>query len=409
MAGAQASAEVPPLPDKPSIAVLPFENMSGDPEQEYFADGMAEDIITALSRIDMLFVIARNSSFTYKGRAVDIRQVARELGVRYVLEGSVRRAGNRVRITGQLIEADSGAHLWADKFDGELEEIFDLQDRIAESVVGVLEPTLRSAEIERARRKRPENLDAYDLYLQAIPMVFSFRADENQRAIDLLDRAIGLDPKLAASLALKAWCMTQRIAAGWSVLTPEFQAEAVALARAAIAADDQHAIALATAGFALTAIGKDHPAGVAAVRRALDLNDNSAYICMHAGYVLNFDDQPEEAITLLERARRLSPIDPLNYHFLQGIAASQMVARRPQEAYEYGLRSVAENGNWNVSNRFLASACGHLGRIDEGKQYLSRIDTKDTISSLRAWIPYRSKETLEYFLDGLRKVGHSEE
>jgi adenylate cyclase len=409
MAGAPTSTEVPALPDKPSIAVLPFENMSGDPEQEYFADGMAEDIITALSRIDMLFVIARNSSFTYKGRAVDIRQVARELGVRYVLEGSVRRAGDRVRITGQLLEAESGSHLWADKFDGALEDIFELQDQIAESVVGILEPTLRTAEIERSRRKRPENLDAYDLYLQATPMVFSFRADENQRAIDLLDRAIELDPNMAASLAFKAWCMTQRIAAGWNVLTPEFQTEAVALAQAAIAADDQHAIALATAGFTLAAMGKDYRAGVAAVRRALDLNNNSAYVCMHAGYVLYFDNPPEEAIPLIERAMRLSPIDPLNYHFLQGIAAAQLIARRPQQAYEYGLRSVAENGNWNVSKRFLASACGHLGRIDEGKRYLSLIDTKKTISAVRLWTPYRSEETLNYFLDGLRKVGLAEE
>ena len=195
--------------DKPSIAVLPFENMSDDPEQEYFADGMTEEIITALSRIDSIFVIARNSSFTFKGRSVDVRDVARELGVRYVLEGSVRRASGKVRITGQLIDAESGAHLWADRFDGDLENIFDLQDKIAESVVGVVEPTLREAEIARSQRTGPTNLDAYDLLLRSMPNAFAFKQDENALAVSQLERAIDLDPDLASALALKAWCVQQ--------------------------------------------------------------------------------------------------------------------------------------------------------------------------------------------------------
>ena len=403
-----AAEEAPPLPDKPSIAVLPFENMSGDPEQEYFADGMAEDIITALSRIDMLFVIARNSSFTYKGRAVDIRQVARELGVRYVLEGSVRKAGNRVRITGQLIEAESGAHLWADRFDGALEDIFDLQDQIAESVVGVIEPTLRSAEIERAKRKRPENLDAYDFQLRAMPHVFALRNEENLRAIELLDRAIELDPGMAMALAVKGWCMTQRIAFGWQALTPEWRAEAVKLARAAIAADDQNAAVLATAGFVLVAMGREYRTGIAAVRRALELNDNSAYVCMHTGYSLALSCEFDEGISLLQRASRLSPVDQLTYHFMSGIAVAHTLARRPEEGYEYALKSIAENDGWSQSWRLLAITSAHLGRLDEARETMKtviKLEPNITISSMREWVPYRDAASIEYFLDGLRMAG----
>ena len=203
------------MPAKPSIAVLPFNNMSGDPEQEYFVDGMVEDIITALSRFNQLFVIARNSTFTYKGRAVDVRQVAKELGVRYVLEGGVRKSGKRMRITGQLIDAATGAHLWADRFDGDLEDVFDLQDKITANVVGAIEPTMRKAEIDRARRKPVENLDAYDLYLRALPHVYAMRPDENLLGINFLNKAIDFEPTFAAALAHAAWCYEQRISRGW--------------------------------------------------------------------------------------------------------------------------------------------------------------------------------------------------
>ena len=216
LASERSAAEAPAgnPPDAPSIAVLPFANLSNDPEQEYFADGMVEDMITALSRFRWLVVIARNSTFTYKGRAVDVRQVAKELGVRYVLEGSVRKAARRVRITGQLIDATTGAHLWAERFDGDLEDIFDLQDRITESVVGAIEPRMRKAEIERSRRKRPDSLDAYDLYLRALPHVYAMRPDDNTEALELLDRAISLDPGFAPALAYAAWCYEQRVVRG---------------------------------------------------------------------------------------------------------------------------------------------------------------------------------------------------
>ena len=276
------------LPRKPSIAVLPFANMSGDPEQEYFADGMVEDIITALSRFNQLFVIARNSSFTYKGRAVDVRQVAKELGVRFVLEGSVRRAGNKVRITGQLIDAATGAHLWADRFDGALEDVFDLQDKITASVVGAIEPTLRKVEIERARRRPVENLDAYDLYLRALPHVYAFRPDENLAGLELLRKAIDLDPAYAPALAYAAWCLEQRIVRGWPPAGDDDRERAIALARRAVAAGSEDAMALVAAGFVLVMVARDYDTGLDAVRRALKLNPGSGFVALLASAALAF-------------------------------------------------------------------------------------------------------------------------
>jgi TolB-like protein/class 3 adenylate cyclase len=297
----------PARPTKPSIAVLPFTNMSGDPEQEYFADGMVEDIITALSRFNQLFVIARNSSFTYKGRAVDIRQVARELGVRFVLEGSVRRSGTRVRITGQLIDAATGAHLRADKFDGDLEDVFDLQDKITTSVVGAIEPTLRKAEIERARRRPIENLDAYDLYLRALPHVYAFRPDENLAALKLLGKAIELDPTYAPALGFAAWCYEQRLVRGWPPVGQDDARTAIALAQRAIAADSDDAMVVAGAGFVLVMVGRDYDTGLHAIRRGLELNPGSGFVAFISSTALLMGDNPEEALAQAERAMARSP------------------------------------------------------------------------------------------------------
>jgi adenylate cyclase len=263
-----------PLPDKPSIAVLPFANMSGDPEQEYFADGMVEEIITALSRIRWLFVIARNSSFTYKGRAVDVKQVGRELGVRYVLEGSVRKGGNRVRITAQLIDATNGAHLWADRFDGLLEEVFELQDKVAISVAGVIEPTLRQSEIERARRKRPDSLDAYDLYLRALPYASTPMPEDADKALPLLGKAIELEPDFAAAHAFIAWCHEARYLRGG--MQEETRVAALHHARRAIAAGGDDGAALATAGFVIAVVGRDYETALTAFDRSFALSSSSA-------------------------------------------------------------------------------------------------------------------------------------
>ena len=262
------------LPDKPSIAVLAFQNMSGDPEQEYFADGIVEEIITGLSRIKWLFVIARNSSFIYKGKAVDVRQVGRELGVRYVLEGAVRRAGNRVRITAQLLEAESGAHLWADRYDGKPEDVFDLQDQITERVVGVVEPSLRQSEIERSRRKRPENLDAYDLYLRALPHMVSLMPADARIAARFLEDALKLDPKYAAAHAFIAWC--HEICFHRGGFNEADNIAGLRHARTAIASGTDDATALAVAAFVISNLSKDHKAALSAIERALSLNPSSA-------------------------------------------------------------------------------------------------------------------------------------
>src|SRR5580693_1798068 len=264
---------VPPLPDKPSLAVMPFQNMSGDPEQEYFADGMVEEITTALSRIRWLFVIARNSSFTYKGQAVDVKQVGRELGVRYVLEGSVRKAGGRVRITAQLIDAASGAHLWADRFDGSLEDVFQLQDKVAINVAGVIEPALQAAEVRRSAARPVHDVTAYDLYLRALATYYPITKDRLLEALELLHQAIAIDPDFAAAHAIVAFCHEQRYLRGG--MQEETRIAALRHARLAIAGGDD-ASALATAGFVVAVCGRDYEAALAAFDRSFALSSSSA-------------------------------------------------------------------------------------------------------------------------------------
>ncbi len=295
------------LPDKPSIAVLPFINMSGDPEQEYFADGMVEDIITALSRFKALFVIARNSSFTYKGRAVDVKQVGRELGVRYVLEGSVRKAANRVRITGQLVDAATGAHLWSERFDGGLGDIFDLQDQVTESVVGAIAPALEKAEIERAKRKPTESLDAYALYLRGLARLYQFgNRQANAEALRLFNSAIELDPDFASAYARAAFCYVSAKANGWISVTGNEIAEVTRLAQRAVELGKDDAIALAASGWALAFVVRDLEVGAGLVDRALVLNSNSAEAWSLGGWVKNWLGEPEAAIERFARAMRLS-------------------------------------------------------------------------------------------------------
>src|SRR5580698_2338650 len=278
------------LPDKPSVVVLPFQNMSGDPEQEYFADGMVEDITTGLSRIKWLFVIARNSSFTYKGKAVDVRQVGRELGVRYVLEGGVRKTANRVRITAQLVEAETGGHLWADRFDGALEDVFDLQDQITERVVGIVEPSLRRSEIERSRRKPPENLDAYDLYLRALPYMASVMPADARIAAGFLDRALELDPSYAAAQALRAWC--HEICFMRDGFDEADKIAGLDRARASIASGSDDAASLAVAALVISHLGKERETASSTVERALSLNPSSAMALLFGAHINAFNGNP---------------------------------------------------------------------------------------------------------------------
>jgi adenylate cyclase len=395
-----------PLPDKPSIAVLPFANMSGDPEQEYFADGMVEEIITALSRIRWLFVIARNSSFTYKGEAIDVKQVGRELGVRYVLEGSVRKAGGRVRITAQLIDAQSGTHLWADRFDGSLEDVFDLQDKVAISVAGVIEPTLRQAEIERARRKRPESLDAYDLYLRALPFAYTSMPEEADKALGFLERAIKLEPDFAVGHAMIAWAHEQRYLRGG--LLEEEKTSALRHARLAIAAGSDDATALAIAGLVIGFLDpRDYAAALDAFDRSLTLSPSSALALGFSAVTRAWRGESASAIQQAEQALRLSPFDPLSNIRHMAIAIAHFVAGRFEEAAAAANRAAQAQPRFSPPYWMRAAALANLGRADEAKivaQRLLEVQPQFTIASITS-APFANREILDALGNALRRVG----
>jgi adenylate cyclase len=358
------------LPERPSIAVLPFQNMSGDPEQEYFADGMVEDITTGLSRIKWLFVIARNSSFTYKGKAVDVRQVGRELGVRYVLEGGVRKGGSRVRITTRLVEAETGTHLWADRFDGALEDVFDLQDQITERVVGIVEPSLRQSEIERSRRKRPENLDAYDLYLRALPYMASVMPADARIAADFLGGALKLDPNYAAAHAMLAWCHEICFMRGG--FDEADRTAGLGHARAVIASATDDAASLAVSALVTSHLGKDQQTALSAVERALSLNPSSATALYFGAHLHAYRGNPA-ATTYAKRALRLSPFDPLCFeaHVALGFVAIQ--EGRYDEATSHLADSVQANVRFSTLYLFYAAALALAGRVEEARPVVQRL------------------------------------
>jgi TolB-like protein len=360
-----------PLPDKPSIAVLPFANMSGDPEQEYFADGMVEEITTALSRIRWLFVIARNSSFTYKSQAVDVKQVGRELGVRYVLEGSVRKAGGRVRITAQLIDALTGTHLWADRFEGLLEEVFELLDKVAVSVTGVIEPTLRQTEIERARRKRPDSLDAYDLYLRALPYAFAAMPGDADKALALLGKAIELEPDYAAAHAIIAWCHEQRYLRGG--MHEETRIAALHHARHAIAAGGDDAAALATGGFVIAVAGRDFETALSAFDRSFALSSSCAFALGFSSIVRAWKGDDLIAVEHGTRALRLSPFDPLIYLPYGGLAYAHFAAGRFEEAVAAASLATQSNPRFTVLHMLHAASLASLDRSEDAKTVVQRL------------------------------------
>lgn len=359
------------LPDKPSIAVLPFTNMSGDPEQDYFADGMAEDIITGLSRINWLFVIARNSSFVYKGKSIDVKLVGRDLGVRYVLEGSVRKAGNRVRISGQLIEAEIGAHLWADHYDGALEDIFDLQDKITETIVGIIEPNLRRAEIERARRKRPDSLSAYDLYLRAMPNFASGMPGDANIGIGYLEEALKLDPNYAAAHAYLAWGLEMRVFRGG--FKEADASESVRHARAALAYGLDDATALAVATIPLLHLGHDFEAASGAITRALLLNSSCAMALYFGAHIHAFSGETAVAEEYAPRALRLSPFDPLSFlaHEARGFVCVREA--RYADAASHFAKAAQANPRFSTLYAYEAAALAMAGRLDQAKLVARRL------------------------------------
>jgi TolB-like protein len=404
----RAPVEELALPDRPSIAALPFLNLSGDPAQEYFADGVVEDIISALSRIGWLFVIARNSSFTYKGRAVDVKQVGRELGVRYVLEGSVRKAAERVRITGQLIDATTGGHLWADRFEGTLGDIFELQDQVTENVVGAIAPQLERAEIERARRKPTESLDAYDCYLRAMANLHHGTKEATEQALPLLHKAIGLDPGFASAYAMAAWCHFWRKVNGWMADRPLEIAEGARLARRAVELGRDDAVALTRAGSALAHLAGDLDGGIALLDRALVLNPNLAAAWFLSGFLRVWHGEPDGAIERFARAMRLSPLDPELYRMQAGMAAAHLFTRRFDTASSWAEKAFRELPSFLMVVGIIAASHALAGHLDEARRamdHLRRLDSTLRISNLEDWLPIHRAEDLATFADGLRRAG----
>jgi TolB-like protein len=396
------------LPDKPSIAILPFQNISDDPGQEYFADGMVEEIITALSRLRWLFVIARNSSFTYKGRAVDAKQIGRELGVRYILEGSIRKAGNRVRITGQLVDTSTGVHLWADRFEGDLADIFDLQDQVTASVVGAIAPKLEQAEIERAKHKPTESLDAYDHFLRGMADFLLRTVEGNSHALLQFHRAIELDPNYATAYGLAARCYSQRKGRGWATDLVQEKAEAERMAWRAVELGQDDAVALTSAGLTLGYVVGDLDEGAALIDQALVLNPNLALAWLYSGYLKVWLGEPEAGIESITRAMRLSPRDPQLFHAQSLTAVAHFISGRYAAALSWAEKAVRANPDDTLSNGAVAACAALGGRLvvaEKAAARLRHLQPQLRISDLMELFPLRRPEDRARWIDGLRKAG----
>jgi adenylate cyclase len=405
---AMATAPLGPTlarPDKPSIAVLPFANLSGDPQQEYFADGMADDIITALSRLRWLFVIARNSTLMYKGKPIDVRAVGRELGVRYVLEGSVRRSGNHVRVTGQLSETETAANVWVDRYDGEFGDVFALQDQITMNVIGAVEPRLRKAEIERARRKRPDNLDAYDLFLRALPFAATAMPENADKALRLLEEAIQLEPEYAIVHGFIAWCHEQRyLRAG---LHAEIRAAALRHAHAAIEMGGDDAMALAMGGLVIGVLERDYQTALDALDRSLALSPSSALAFGFSSIIRAWMGDDATAIEHAKLGIRLSPFDPLIYLPNVGLAYAQFFAGNFVEAASAASRAAAANPRFSVSRYLHTAALIRLGKYDEAAsiaKVLLQLQPGFTIGSLVSG-NITTPERMKLLADALHEAG----
>jgi adenylate cyclase len=398
-----------PLPDKPSIAVLPFENMSGDPEQAYFTDGVVEDVITALSHFKQLFVIARNSSFTYKGRNVDVKHVGRELGVRYVVEGSVRKAGNRVRITGQLIDAMTGAHLWADHFDGELADIFDLQDQVTASVVGAIMPQLEKAEIERAKRKPTDSLEAYDLYLHGLALAIETSRETNEKALGLFQQAIALDPGFVLAHALAARCFVYRKVNGWMMDRARDIAEAERLARRTIELGPDDGVALAHAAYVLAYVVGDLDGAASACERSLTVNANAAESWSASSYVRTVLGEPDVGIRHAARAMRISPCDPRTVEFQHMAGFASFFVGRYDEAAVWQERAVRGLPDNQACLRVYAAILAAADRLDEAQQVVARLlrlNPSLRMSNIEHAISmFRRPEDRRKYVEALRTAG----
>jgi adenylate cyclase len=395
----------PPLPDRPSIAVLPFQNMSGDPEQEYFADGMVEEITTALSRFKRLFVIARNSSFTFKGQAVDVKEVGRRLGVRYVLEGSVRKASGKVRITGQLIDAVTGAHIWADRFERDLTDVFALQDEVTIAVVSAIQPKLFQTEIEMAARRRPENLTAYDLCFRAMQQYRLGTREGLAEAIRLGRRALELDPRFGFVAALAGVCHMSNVVLGYAVDPQVERKEAVRLMRLALRLDDSDPDTLAWAGMTSAYMVGDCESEIEMADRAVALNPNSYRTWSCRGQVYRIAGLPEEAVRSFERATRVNPVDPMLHITFAGMGMAFIELRRFDEAIAAGKKARRQNPSFPIAYRCLAAAFAHLGRNAEAHETAARMLELDPAFTISALIARGGYSNTKLLIEGLRKAG----
>jgi TolB-like protein/class 3 adenylate cyclase/cytochrome c-type biogenesis protein CcmH/NrfG len=394
------------LSDKPSIAVLPFHNMSGDADQEYFADGVTEDIITALSRFHELVVISRGSSFAFKGKGLDLRQIAQQLGVQYVLSGTMRKAGNRIRVSVELTDAESGVQVWSDRYDRDLADVFELQDDISRTVAAVVQPAVRGAEIERARRKPPASLSAYDLYLRALPHMWALTREDIPKAVELLRRSLVLDPTRAPTLAALAMCLGLASPAGVDA-SPDLRTEAVSLARRAVEQDSTDAFAQAIYGFSLFGLSRDHEQGFVHAREAVRLNPSSAFAWGALGLMNSMGGDFEAAVGELNLALSLSPYDSLLFLWMQGLAAASFALGRHEEGIVWARKSVQQNPGNGTSHRLLAANLASAGRFEEAREVTRKRDAAQTttIGELRALRLFKQDEVLERYLAAQRLVG----
>jgi TolB-like protein len=407
----EAAKTSPPmlaLPGKPSVVVLPFQNISGDPAQDYFADGMAEDITTALSRFRFLFVISRNSSFTYKGRAVDVKQIGRELGVQYVLEGSVRKSGPRMRVTGQLIDASTDTHLWADNFDGAHEDIFDLQDKLTASVVGALIPSMRHAEIERAKHRPTESLDAHLTHMRGVASLYLWTKAGVDEALRLAHEAIKLDPDYSMAYGLAAACYVARKSTGWTTDPAGEMAEVEALTKRGAEVGRDDAWALGSCGFATASILGDLDTAVHLMDRALALNANLALIWAESAYLRAWRGEPDLALVHVARAKRLSPVDPHMFTMEGAAAMAHFIAGRYEEAFASAETALRQNPFFSPATRLAVASAALLGRMEDARKYLARLQMLDPqlrISNLGERIFLRRPDDYARLAEGLRRAG----
>jgi adenylate cyclase len=395
-----------PLPDKPSIAVLPFQNMSGDKDQDYFSDGISEDLITALSKRDWIFVIARNSTFAYKGKSPDVRVVGRELGVHYVLEGSVRQAGERLRVTAQLIDATTGAHVWAERYDRALADIFVVQDEVTESVIGALEPQLYAAENRRFQKKAPESLDAWGCVMRAMPYVWTWAAEDNEAGLSLLRRATMIDPTYARAAGLLGWIYAARAHLGLAD-PAEMLAKALSLAERAIDQDTSDPWAHLSAGY-VHMVARQSRQAIAEIAVAIDRNPSFALAHMVMGSTYGYGGMPEDGIRHVEIAMRLSPRDPIQSANLSTIGTCHFVAGRYSEAMEYQRRAVQLGPRFGTAWRSLAAAAGMAGDLALGASALSsalRLHPALTLAWAEAYHPIVSEKDRAIYVEGLRRAG----